>query len=184
MAIKVEHRIGIATPVDNAYEIIADLENWPSWSPIHKKVSGRLSFGAPVELIEHYDGLGTWEQTGSIADWTPLSHIHMHIPRPMFVGTLTRYFEFEILAETGCAFTVGALFKGFVSEREGKRYRPFLREGFKAMAEALKAKAEAEYDPSVPPPHLPPVDAYKSAPKPKSYKLKTPKFFGDFSKKK
>ncbi|MGA9658695.1 MAG: SRPBCC family protein, partial [Asticcacaulis sp.] len=121
MSFKIEQRIGIAAPVDDVYEILADINAWPEWSPIHKKAEAILRFGAPVHLEEHYEGLGTWETDGSVADWTPLSHIHIHVPKPLYAGKLVRYFEFEALSEYGSHFAVGALFGGFLSEREGKR---------------------------------------------------------------
>ena len=150
MALKIEQRIGIAAPVDEVYDLLADIESWPSWSPIHTAASGRVGFGAPVRLEEHYEGLGTWEQSGAVADYQPLSHIHIAVPKPFYAGRLIRYFELDILSEAGTGFAVGALFDGFLSEREGRRYRKYLREGFHAFAEALKARAEAQFDPEQP----------------------------------
>lgn len=143
MSFKIEHRIGISAPVDRSYEIAADIGAWPSWSPIHKAASATLAFGGPILLDEHYEGLGRWEQVGTIADWTPLSHIHVSVPKPFYAGRLTRYFEFENLSDTGSLFTVGALFEGLISEWEGRRYAGPLKRGFAAMAEALKLRAEA-----------------------------------------
>ncbi|ESQ79913.1 SRPBCC domain-containing protein [Asticcacaulis sp. YBE204] len=142
MALKIEKRIGISTAVDVPYEIMADINSWPSWSPIHKSAEGTLGFGAPVKFEEYYEGLGTWEVAGFVDDWTPLSHIHIGVPKKFYEGSLIRFYEFEILSDTACHFTIGAQFSGFLSEREGKRYRKFLREGFEKFAEALKAKAE------------------------------------------
>ena len=142
MVIKIEHRTGIATPVDQVYEILADINAWPSWSPIHKSTTATLGFGAPIALEEVYEGLGHWEQAGIIEDWVPLSHIHVTIPKPFYAGRLTRFFELEILSDTGCLFTVGALFNGFLSEYEGTRFAAPLKRGFEAMGQALKTKAE------------------------------------------
>jgi hypothetical protein len=150
MSVKVEQRIGITAPVDDVYDILTDIENWPSWSPIHKAASGVVKFGAPVRLEEYYEGLGLWEQEGAVGEYQPLSHIHIYIPRPFYAGRLIRFFEVDVLSETATSFSVGALFDGFLSEREGKRYRSYLRQGFQAFAEALKAKAEAETDPTKP----------------------------------
>jgi len=143
---RIEHRIGIAAPVDDPYEIVADLESWSKWSPIHKAASGKLSFGAPVTFEEYYEGLGTWELAGSLADWQPLSHIHVAIPKPFYAGTLIRYFEFDALSAHGSSFAVGALFNGFLAEREGKLIAKPVKRGFAAFAEALKAKAEAQFE--------------------------------------
>ncbi|ESQ88436.1 polyketide cyclase [Asticcacaulis sp. AC460] len=145
MAYKIEVRVGVAVPVDDVYEIIADIDSWTSWSPIHQEVSGKLGFGAPFHSKEKFEGLGVWEIDGVIADWTPLSHIHIAVPKKFYEGSLTRYFEFDSLSETGASFSMGAVFSGFLSEREGRRYGKFFRAGFQAFAEALKAKAEAEY---------------------------------------
>ncbi|HTN39790.1 MAG TPA: SRPBCC family protein [Asticcacaulis sp.] len=145
MAIKIEQRVGIAAPIDDVYEVIADINAWPEWSPIHKVARADLHFGAPIHLEEYYEGLGTWETDGVIADWTPLSHIHISVPKPFYAGTLVRYFEFDALSEYGSSFSIGALFSGFLSEREGKAYRQHIRTGFAAFGEALKVRAEAKF---------------------------------------
>ncbi|MFT4090037.1 MAG: SRPBCC domain-containing protein [Asticcacaulis sp.] len=143
MAFKVEQRIGISRPVDDVYEIVSDLKNWTDWSPIHKVVEGDLKFGAPIRFEEHYDGLGLWEIGGFVSDWSPLSHIHIGVPKKFYEGSLIRFFEFEDLSKTGSSFAIGAVFSGFLSEREGRRYAKHLKKGFNAYCEALKVKAEA-----------------------------------------
>jgi hypothetical protein len=185
MALKIEHRVGIAAPVDDVYAIIADINAWPEWSPIHKKAEAKLSFGAPVHLEEYFEGLGTWETDGLIADWTPLSHIHVSVPKPFYAGSLIRYFEFDILSDTGTGFSLGALFNGYLSEREGKRYRNYIRTGFEAFAEALKTKAEAEFaaNPYTPAPKVA-TGTPDAEPLPKKKpNWKGPKLFGPFGSK-
>lgn len=142
---RIEQRVGIAASVDDVYEIVADIDNWPNWSPIHKSASGKLSFGAPIGFEEYFEGLGTWEIQGTLADWTPLSHIHVAVPKPFYTGTLIRYFEFDALSAAGSTFAVGAMFNGFLAEREGRQIAKPVKRGFEAFAEALKVKAEAEY---------------------------------------
>jgi hypothetical protein len=160
MAYKIEHRIGIAAPVEVVYDIVSALEDWPSWSPIHRKVVGKLGFGAPLHLEEHYEGLGVWEVTGAISDWSPLSHIHVDVPKPFYAGSLMRFFEFDTLSETGCSFAVGALFSGFLSEREGRRFASKIKPGLATMCEALKARAETDFttDPDRLPRYARPVE--------------------------
>lgn len=163
MGFKIEHRTGVAAPVDDVYEVVADIDSWPSWSPIHKSASGELHFGAPVRFEEYYEGLGVWEIGGTIDDWSPLSHIHISVPKRFYEGKLIRYFEFSPLSETGSSFTVGALFDGFLSEREGRRYARFLREGFAAFAEAVKTRSEAAFA-EAPAHRAPPEVALRAAP--------------------
>jgi len=144
MVFKIESRLGIAAPVDVVYEAVADLEAWPSWSPIHKSVTGKLKFGALIEMDEYYEGLGRWQVAGTLVDWTPNSLIHIAVPKPFWAGSLMRYIEWEALSDTGTTFSVGAHFDGFFSEREGKRLAKPIKRGFDAMTQALKARVEAK----------------------------------------
>jgi uncharacterized protein YndB with AHSA1/START domain len=180
MAYKVEHRVGIAAPVETVYEILKDIEAWPQWSPIHRATQGKLGYDAPIRLEEHYEGLGGWEVSGTVADYAPLSHIHIAVPKPFYAGSLTRFFELDKLTDTACTFSVGAYFSGFLSEREGRRYGPKIKTGFTAMAEALKAKAEAAFtaDPTPSPPETPTEPPRKPLVKRTDPKVKPIKMFG------
>ena len=177
---RIEYRVGIAAPVDDAYDLVADIEAWPQWSPIHKKAAGKLSFGAPIALEEYYEGLGTWELAGALADWQPLSHIHVAVPKPFYAGTLVRYFEFDALSAQGSTFAVGALFNGFLSEREGRAYGKHLRKGFQLFAETVKARAEENYNNSPDKRRAPREIKAPEKPQlgPRSAGVKIPKFFG------
>jgi len=97
--------------------------------------------------------------TGQVADWVPQSHIHLEVPKPFYAGKLTRFFEFDTLTDTACTFSVGAVFDGFLSEREGRRFGPKIKPGLALMCEALKVHAEAVYAADPTPP--------KERPKPK-----------------
>lgn len=143
MLFKVEHRIGINARVDDVWDVLADISKWSEWSPIHNVAEGEMRFGAPVHLEEHYQGLGTWEVRGTIDDWMPLSHIHIHVPKPFWAGTLVRYVELIELSPQSTSVAFGAAFGGFFSVREGKRFKKHIRAGFEAMNEALKAKMES-----------------------------------------
>jgi hypothetical protein len=180
MVYKVENRVGIAAPVETVYEILAELEQWPNWSPIHKRTQGKLGFGAQVVLEEYYEGLGVWEVTGFVSDWSPLSHIHVGVPKPFYAGSLIRFFELDRLTDTACSLSVGAVFSGFLSEREGKRYGPKIKVGFAAMGEALKAKAEAAFaaNPNPPMPSGPTEPPRPPLVKRKDPTVKPVKMFG------
>ncbi len=180
MSYKVEYRIGVAAPVDDVYDLVCDIESWTQWSPIHKAASGQLKFGAPIHLEEQYEGLGMWEIDGVLSDWSPYSHIHVFIPKPFYAGKQVRYFEFEALSQTGSAFTVGALFNGFLSEREGRAYGKHLRKGFQLFAETVKARAEENYNNSPDKRRAPREIKAPEKPQlgPRSAGVKIPKFFG------
>jgi hypothetical protein len=45
MAIKIEHRIGIAAPAEVIWEILADVPGWEAWNPLYTKASGVIRIG-------------------------------------------------------------------------------------------------------------------------------------------
>jgi len=54
----------------------------------------------------------------------------------------TRYFEIEQLTPVSCIFSNGELFEGIAGPGIAKRLRGSIREGFRAMGEAVKTLAE------------------------------------------
>jgi len=65
------------------------------------------------------------------------------------------YIEIEALTETGCIVAVGEIYSGLVGERIGHYRRHSLNAGFRALCEAIKSRAEADWD-GVPDAPLPP----------------------------
>lgn len=143
MALQTEFRIGVAAPVEVVWEILADLDGWTSWNPLYPRAEGRLLIDAKLSLDMQLPGEPLEAVQGQVIDWVPLNQIHWR--ETAFLTTTTRYFEIEKLADTGCIFSNGVLSKGLGVRYPSKRRTVRLREGFRTMGEALKARAEAVF---------------------------------------
>lgn len=143
MSFRLEHRIGIAAPAPVVWEVLADLEGWSGWNPLYPKAEGRLSIGAPLSVELHVQGEAPVQQRVSVIDWVPNEQIVWAARYGGGFVRSTRYMELEALNDAGCVFSNGEIFNGLGARFTPKSLRARTRQGFAAMAEALKAQAEA-----------------------------------------
>ncbi len=143
MKVKIEHRIGIPLPATAIWDVLSDISAWPEWNPLYPRANGVLRIGAQLDLTVSLAGQPNRDIRPIIADWVPNDQIHWNLRALGGLVTSTRYLEIEQLTETGCIFTNGELFDGYLGPSVAKRLRPALRAGFAAMGEALKARVEA-----------------------------------------
>ena len=141
MSLKIEHRIGIPAPAEAVWSVLADLEGWPAWNPLYPAARGQLRIGSQLDLEVAFPGTASRAIRPVVADWVPNDQIHWRLR--LFGGLLrsTRYLEIEALTETGCIFTNGEVFDGPLAFAMG-RMRRSLKDGFRAMGEALKQRVE------------------------------------------
>jgi hypothetical protein len=57
---------------------------------------------------------------------------------------VTRYVEIQALTETGCIFSNGQFFDGFIARFLSKAQRRAIRQGYTEFGEGMKARAEAK----------------------------------------
>ena len=48
VSMKLERRIGIAAPDEVVWEVLSDIEAWPSWNAMYPRARGELRIGALV----------------------------------------------------------------------------------------------------------------------------------------
>ena len=138
MATKIEERVGVPLPQDQVWELLADLEGWKDWNPLHPHVEGRLGINAPIRLEQRLEGRPVETIEGVVADWVPYEQIHIARTFARGWARSVRYMEIEPLTATSCIFSVGEVFGGFLGDSIAKKERRALRAGFLAMAEALR----------------------------------------------
>jgi hypothetical protein len=71
LPLKIEHRIGVLTPADAIWPMIADVASWPQWNPLYPKAAGTLAFDAILDLEVALPGLPPRELKARVVDWTP-----------------------------------------------------------------------------------------------------------------
>ena len=141
--VKVEHRIGIRAPAEVIWGIVSDIDRWSEWNPLYSKAAGVVRMGAQLDLELALDGQPRRAIQPVILDWVPNEQIHWRLKMAGGLVVTTRFIEIEALSATGCIFANGELFGGFGGPPLVRRMGRVIRQGFREMSEALKAKAEA-----------------------------------------
>lgn len=145
MAVKLEHRIGIQAPAEVIWESLIDVENWPAWSQLYPRAAGVVRIGNTLSLDLALPGQPVQAITPTILDWAPEDHIHWTTRGRFGLMKTVRYLEIEALSETGCIFSNGEIYDGYLGPRYANRNRRAIRAGFAALGEALQQRAEAAW---------------------------------------
>lgn len=144
MAIRIEHRIGVAAAPGVIWDLIADLEGYPAWNPLYPEAAGKLAIGETLRLTEAIPGRGARPIAPVIVDWEPRAQIlWRHDVGPM--SRTVRYIEIEALSETGCIFANGAFFHGMLGEQAAKSQRRAIFNGYEALGQAVKQHSEQRW---------------------------------------
>jgi hypothetical protein len=150
--VKIEHRLGVQAPAHEIWKVIADLSAWKDWNPLYPNAEGTLGFGAPLTLTLALPGRRPQVIRPIVESWTPDELLHWRLKVLGGMIKSVRYIEIEKLTDTGCIFSNGEIFDGFLAGPVIGYMRRTIRAGFVAMGEAVKERAEAAWRASVPAP--------------------------------
>jgi len=142
MSIRIENRIGVAASTETVWGIIADLERWGDWNPLHPQASGRIAIGGKLDLVETLEGEPERRFEVRVPDWTPEAQL-IWVERPAFLVRTTRYFELEALGETATLLANGQILDGLRARDWVVPRRARLAAAFEAINEAIKFRAES-----------------------------------------
>lgn len=143
--VRIEHRIGIQAPAEVIWEIVRDLSRWADWNPTYPKAAGEIRIGSQLALTVALPGQAPFDIKPTVLDWVPNEQLHWKLSLSGGLVKTVRFIEIESLAEASCIVSngeyIGGLMGGGVVRRIGRSaYR-----GYAAMNEALKARAEDEW---------------------------------------
>jgi hypothetical protein len=142
--VKIEHRIGVKAPSEIVWEILADVPNWPQWSTLYSRASGVIGFGERLKLEVAAPGQLPAAIEPVVFAWEPRELIHWRLTSRMGLRESVRFFEIDTLSETGCIFSNGEIFGGYLGPApSATKMRGTLRQGFAALGEAMRDRAEA-----------------------------------------
>jgi hypothetical protein len=143
LPLKIEHRIGVLAPASAIWPMIEDVQGWPAWNPIYRKVEGKIAFGAQLTLEVALPGDQPRVIKPVVVDWTPNEQIIWKLS--MLGGLLrsTRYIELETLDNGNCIFSNGEIFEGPLMGLISKQQRKMIKAGFTQFGEIVRDRAEA-----------------------------------------
>ncbi len=141
--VRVEERIGIQAPAAVIWEVLADLPRWHEWNPTYPKAEGELRIHSVLNLTLALPGEEPEEIRPKVLDWVPNEQLLWELKALRGLVRTTRYIEIDPLAEASCVVDNGEIFGGLMGPSLGRKMGKVVQRGFRAMNEALKARAEA-----------------------------------------
>jgi hypothetical protein len=143
-SVKIEHRIGVKAPAGVVWEILADVPGWTRWSKLYTRASGVIGFGERLKLEVATPGLPPLAIEPVVFEWEPHQLVHWKLTSLGGLLESVRFFEIDALSESGCIFSNGEMFGGLLGpSRRAMKQRGALRQGFTALGESMRDKAEA-----------------------------------------
>ncbi len=139
---RIEKRIGVRASSERIWAVIADLPGWDRWNPLETQVEGRIGFGGALTLTETIAELGERRTTLAVREWQPEAQLIL-VEKRGWLFNAVRYYEIEQLDAQSCIASNGFIFSGFRGEGFHDKHKRVLRGACEAVAEALKAEAEA-----------------------------------------
>jgi len=143
--VRIEDRIGVQAPAELIWEIVRDLHLWEEWNPTYTRAVGEVRIGEILTLDLALPGQPVQQIRPRVMEWVPNEQLHWQLKLMGGMIKTVRYIEITSLSEAGCIVDNGEIFGGLMGPSLGKRMGSVVRRGFQAMNEALKARAEAEY---------------------------------------
>jgi Uncharacterized conserved protein len=139
---RIEKRIGVRASTDRIWELISDLSGWDRWNPVETAVEGTIAYGGAIALTEAIPGLAERRASVRVGEWQPYAQLVWMEKRGLWFRSM-RYFEIEELEPGSCIVANGFIFSGLRGEMFFDKHRKELRAAVDAIAEGLKAAAEA-----------------------------------------
>ncbi|MNZ93011.1 Polyketide cyclase / dehydrase and lipid transport [compost metagenome] len=138
--------VDIAAPAELVWSVLVDLARYPEWNPFTVKVESTLRLGEPVdlylpdpsrpgELVHAHERLADFEPPRLLA-W----EMHSDETNPDAAR------REQIIEQTGpasCRYHTTDQFLGPTADRVMALHGPWVKQGFDAVALAVKARAEA-----------------------------------------
>jgi hypothetical protein len=143
--VRIEHRIGIHAPIETIWDILYDIERWHEWNPLYPKAEGKIRIGGELALTLALEGQAPRIIRPVVFEWVPNDQIHWRLKMMGGLVSNVRFMELEKLEAASTIFANGELVGGLLGPTVARRMGRKIYRGFQAMSEALKARAEAEW---------------------------------------
>lgn len=143
--VRVEHRIGIHAPIETIWDILYDIDRWHEWNPLYTQAEGKIRIGGQLTLTLALEGQEPRVIRPTVFEWVPNDQIHWRLKMLGGLVLNTRFMELEKLDTASTIFSNGELIGGLLGPTIARRMGRKIYRGFQAMSEALKVRAEAEW---------------------------------------
>lgn len=147
-AVVTSHTVTINAPASQVWQILTDLPSYPEWNPFTVKAESTLSLDAPIDL---YLPKPKPKQPGELMlqrEYIKLIDPERQLSWGVAMGhrwllEARRDQYLESIDEQSCRYYTTDSFTGLLTNLVIKSQGVWIKDGFDAIATALKARAEA-----------------------------------------
>lgn len=143
--VRIEDRIGIQAPAETIWDLIYNLRGWKTWNPLYPDAAGEIRIGQALDLTLALPGQPPRQIQPVVLEWVPNEQLHWRLSMMGGLVKTVRYLEIEEVAPGSCIVSNGEIIGGLMGPPGARRMGRSIRQGFRAMNEALKRAAEAEW---------------------------------------
>ncbi len=144
MSFRIEHRIGVAAPASEVWDLVYDLEGWKDWSGLYTEARGKIAIGATLNFAFTSGDRAPMRAVATVYDWVPEAQLAWSARLAGGLRTL-RYVEIERLGDKNCILSNGDYYSGVGSLFMSRGLRRDIRAAFRHMNENAKRIAEARW---------------------------------------
>jgi hypothetical protein len=143
MTFRIEHRIGVAAPAAEVWDLVYDIEKWPEWTELYTEAAGRIAIGEKLRFTFQVGDAKPMNVIGTVYDWVPETQLAWIVSFARGWVKSLRYVEIEKLSETSCILANGDYWSGPLAFMIPQKTRAAARAGFQRMNENAKRLVEA-----------------------------------------
>jgi hypothetical protein len=144
MSFRIEHRIGVAAPASEVWDLVYHLEGWKDWTGVYSEARGKIAIGETLHFTFTIGDRSPMRAVATVFDWVPEAQLAWNARLAGGVRTL-RYVEIEKLSETTCILSNGDYYSGLGSHFMSRALRRDIRAAFQRMNENAKHIAEVRW---------------------------------------
>jgi len=144
MSFRIEHRIGVAAPASEVWDLVYDLKGWKDWTGVYSEASGKIAIGETLHFTFTVGDRPPMNAVGTVYDWVPEAQLAWNAKLAGGIRTL-RFVEIEKLSETSCILSNGDYYSGVGTIFMNRKLRRDIRGAFQRMNENGKRIAEMRW---------------------------------------
>ncbi len=145
MSFRLEHRVGIAAPPAEVWDLVYDIGKWPEWTELYSEASGRIAIGEKLRFTFQVGDKPSMSVVGTVYDWVPEAQLAWTVSLARGWVKSLRYVEIEKLTETSCILANGDYWSGALAFAIPQKTRVAARAGFQRMNENAKRIVEERW---------------------------------------
>lgn len=136
-------RVEIDAPIETVWQVLLDFKQYPEWNPFTYRVETDLQIGSPVDLYVRLPGRGSRLQTEYVREVSAPERLSWGMTMGAdFLLRALRQQQLYRLSDSRCCYQSTDAFSGLLTPVVRLLFGNSIRNGFNAMAYALKQRAE------------------------------------------